>query len=81
MAIQIVWELFCRVEETVGVARVEEHRAEARMLEQREHGGEADVRPRAAADGDVFGASAVTSVENGCFHFFTTKDTKITKDG
>jgi len=73
VTIETVWKFFGRVEEAIRVTRVEKHRAVTGMLDQREHGGEADARPRAAANGDVFGAGAVTCVEDGDANHFLTQ--------
>lgn len=67
-AIKPFWEFFRLVEEAIGIARVEKHRAELGVTKQREHGGEMDRPPTSAVNGDVFGSRAITSVENVDFH-------------
>ncbi len=80
-AIKTLGKIFGLIEEAVGIARIEKHRAEFRVTQQREHSGKMDRAPTSAVNGDVFGSGAVTSVENVDFHKFNlnTKVTKYTK--
>ncbi len=67
-AIKALGEFLSLVEEAVGIARVEKHRAKVGMAKQREHGGEADLAPASAVDGDVFGGGAIACVQDVDFH-------------
>lgn len=80
--IKAVREFFCLVEEAIGVARVEEHRAKFWVAKEREHGREVNAAPASAADGEVFGGGAVACVKNIDFHesLLNTKYTKGTKE-
>ena len=58
-AIKTLGEFLCLIEETIGIARVEKHRAKLWMTKQRKHGGEVNRAPASAVDGDMFGSGAV----------------------
>lgn len=66
--VKAFWEFFGLVEEAVGIARVEKHRAKFWMAQQRKHGGKMNRAPASAMDGDVFGSSAITCVKDVDFH-------------
>ena len=66
--VQALREFLRLVEEAIGVAGVEKHRAELRMTKKREHGGEVNGLPASAVNGDVFGCSAVTGMKDVNLH-------------